>query len=113
MVLDCVLVELESEPFWYRTTTATTTQTIVVTTHSWSSSSGQAYVAFSYVETPEERFAQELARWLATYNLWEMMSRATRRAVFLARRLREDFVVRDVRPHRRACSGATRWMVTR
>jgi hypothetical protein len=57
-------------------------------------------------------FGEELQRYLDTFSRWACMSRAVRRAEFFARRLRESFVLRDVRPRRRSCSMATRWMVT-
>jgi len=102
-----------------------TTAAYVGTGDSWSyptypaaASTGVVYFysdrpQLSETEQPIEDFRKHLERWLATYNLWASMSRAVRRAAFFACRLRESFVVRDVRPHRRSCSAATRWMVTR
>lgn len=94
----------------------------------WTHETGTATVVFRYdpyvtIQTTAdpvfifaekvEKISEEFRRWLSTYALWVELRRAERRVAFFAQRLKEQFVVRDVRPHRRACSGAARWMVTR
>ena len=87
---------------------------------SYSSSWTNANFGPSYRHPPEtetealiREFGEELQRYLDTFARWAGMSRAARRAAFFSRRLRESFTLRDVRPHRRSCSTATRWMVMR
>lgn len=110
-------------PLWTVTITTSTGATMVCGpsgtlysySDSWTSANGLSYSHPPETETERliREFGEELQRYLDTFARWAGMSRTVRRAAFFARRLREHFVARDVRPRRRACSMATRWMVTR